>query len=127
MTSLDQRINRLLESRPLRPREGFVDDVLAAAEAAEPASSPTSAVRRGPARLLRFALPAAAVLAFALVFSGFFVSGPDNGTGPNTLTTAEVEEILLLQETLPALETADSATFRADGLLQTLEALDYES
>ena len=143
---LDQKIDALLSSRPLKPSDDFAARVLAAAEA-EPTATATPAQSSRPvATILRFALPIALPIAaaIAVVFALVPMLKQAQPTTPlpaetpanlasrqaaptATLNEAHIQEILLLEEGLSALAlTNNDDSLTTDGLLSTLEALDYE-
>lgn len=118
---LDTRIDTLLASRPLRPSGDFAARVLEAAEA------DTAARGKHPlSRLIAFTLSIAA--AAALTFSLLQL---DHGSATATteapaLTTAEAQEIFLLEESVADLSTTGASGFAGQDLLTTLDALYLE-
>lgn len=119
---LDHKIDALLASRPLKASDDFTARVLAAAEAA-PAQADKS--KRPMAKTLAFALPLAA--AIALTFSLLQLNPrADTKQQSTSLSSAEAQEIFLLEESLSGLATLDSSDFDSENLLSTLEALYLE-
>lgn len=124
---LDHKIDALLASRPLRPSDRFAARVLDAAEADNAPVAPVADVatrrQRPLGKLLAFALPLAAAVVLTLSLLQL-----DSGDGTPTaealsLTTAEVQEIFLLEESLANLAAADASGFTGDELLATLDIL----
>lgn len=121
---LDQKIDALFASRPIKPSADFAQRVIDAA-AAEAASQPEAAPKRTLAPLLKFALPIAAAVAFALTLSQWN-QGSTPATPAANLTAAEAQEIFLLEEGLDMISTLSSENFNSADLLSTLDALTYE-
>ena len=132
---LDRKIDALLSEQPLRASGDFAARTLAAAEAAQ-----KSARRHRSARLLRFALPAAAAVALAL----FLNTGSREDTAPQDqlaqtpqrqqqkvdpaeapLDTGEWEELFRLQEGLSGLATIEQEALNSEDLPLTLDTLVY--
>jgi hypothetical protein len=124
---LDQQIDTLLESRPIKPSEDFATRVLAAAENAV-AEDSTSKAKRPLSMLIKFALPLAA--AIAVTISLWPVHTDSVATAESvestTLSTAEVQEIFLLEESLASLADISANEFGSTDLLSTLDALYLE-
>jgi len=119
---LDQKIDALLSSRPLQPSEDFAQRVLAAAEADD---TQTRSSERPSGILLKFALPIAA--AIALTFSFIQLKpGVTEPTEPAALSSAEAQEIFLLEESLSGLSAIAINEFGSGDLLATLDALYLE-
>ncbi|WP_269525487.1 hypothetical protein [Coraliomargarita parva] len=127
---LDQKINSLLSSKPLRPSEGFADRVLAAADGC-------TQVRR--TRSLRAWIwgttaPLAAAIALGFSFLIFKQPAPITSPGPATVQTETdatvytptLEEAFLLDEGLQGLSEIDTEQISANGLLATFDALYYD-
>ena len=127
---LDQQIDALLASRPLKPSDDFAARVLAQAEAEAKAESAQQHSKRPLGTLIKFALPLAA--AVALTFSLLQLK-PDSqqptataSTAANSLNAAEAQEIFLLEDSLASLATLSSSEFGTQNLLSTLDALYLE-
>ncbi len=119
---LDQKIDALFASRPIKPSPDFAARVLAAAEATE--AAPATPRHSIMAPVLRFALPIAAVFALALTLAQFnFHTTP--ATPATNLTAAEAQEIFLLEEGLSGLSTLTAEGVHTNDLLTTLEALTF--
>ena len=119
--SLDRKIDDLLASRPLQPSDDFAARVLAAAD-----ELPTAETRTNPVgQLLRFALPIAAVIAFALTLAQLMPSKPTAVAAP-ALSAADAQEIFLLEEGLTGLTQLLDDNLSSTDLLGTLDALTFE-
>jgi len=140
---LDRKIDALLASRPLKPSHDFAARVLARADAqsradadaqagaqadaqfpaqAENAPVHSRAPQRPWGKIIAFALPLAAVI--ALTFSLLHLEpSAAEPTQSAELSTAEAQEIFLLQESLAGLATFSSAEFDSRDLLSTLDTL----
>ncbi|MBT65510.1 MAG: hypothetical protein CML13_20130 [Puniceicoccaceae bacterium] len=134
---LDQKIDALLASRPLKPSDDFAARVLAQADAEH--ASTQQAPQHPYSKLIKFALPLAA--AVALTFSLLQVK-PDaqaiNGhaslttannsqsTSAAAINAAEAQEIFMLEESLANLATLSTTDFGTQNLLSTLDALYLE-
>ena len=126
---LDQQIDTLLASRPAKPSEDFAARVLAAAERAT-AEDSARQERRPLGTLIKFALPLAAAIAVTVSLS-FWPVHTDSVDLPEsiestTLSTAEVQEIFLLEESLASLADISATEFGSTDLLATLDALYLE-
>ncbi len=127
--SLDQQIDARLASRPVKPSEDFAARVLAAAERAT-AEDPARQEKRPLGTLIMFALPLAAAIAVTISLS-FLPVHTDSVDLPEsiestTLSTAEVQEIFLLEESLTSLAGISATEFGSTDLLATLDALYLE-
>ena len=127
--SLDQQIDTLLVSRPVKPSEDFAARVLAAAERAT-AEDSARQEKRPLSTLIMFALPLAAAIAVTISLS-FLPVHTDSVNLPEssestTLSTAEVQEIFLLEESLTSLAGISATEFGSTDLLATLDALYLE-
>lgn len=124
---LDQQIDTLLTSRPMKPSEDFAARVLAAAETAIAEDSKSKA-KRPLSMLIKFALPLAA--AIAVTISLWPVHTVSVATAESiestTLSTAEVQEIFLLEKSLASLTDISATEFGSTDLLSTLDALYLE-
>jgi hypothetical protein len=135
---LDRKIDALLCELPAPAPADFLARTL---EQAEAATRATRSPQRGV--LLRFALPAAAAIALALVMTALLREAPSPGetladTRPSPdareaselymseLPGSELEELLLLEDGLTGLAAlpADDA-FNSEDLLNTLDTLYY--
>lgn len=130
---LDQQIDALLASRPLKPSDDFAARVFAATEA-ETAQQDS---KRPLSSLIKFALPLAAAIALTLSLlqlnsgsSKTTTNGSataDANTALNTtLNAAEAQEIFLLEDSLANLATLSTSEFGTQNLLSTLDALYLE-
>lgn len=119
--ALDQKIDALLSSRPLQASEDYTRRVLAATEAEERARDS----KNGLGVLLKFALPVAAAVALTL---SLIQLRPDSAepTASDALTSAEAQEIFLLEESLSGLSAVALNEFGSENLLATLDALYLE-
>ncbi len=115
---LDQRIDALLSSRPLRPSDDFTARVLAAAEK-------DAASRTRIRRIIPFALPLAAAIAIAFTWVQVQNSAVITES-PTAITAADAEEIFLLEEGLAGLAGLADNEFGSGELLSTLDALYLE-
>ncbi len=120
---LDQKIDQLLASQPIQASADFTARTLARAEADAPRRKPGTL-----APLIRFALPLAA--AVTLAFSIFHAFGPKTAATmaqahetPSTLTSFEIQELLILQEGLSGFAQVESDEINSGELLDTLETL----
>ena len=124
---LDQQIDTLLASRPVKPSDDFAARVLAAAETA--VSEDSSGKRKRPlGMLIKFALPLAAAIAVTISLLPVNTDSvaPTGSTESDTLSTAEVQEIFLLEESLTSLAGISATEFGSTDLLATLDALYLE-
>ena len=125
--TLDQQIDTLLASCPVKPSDDFAARVLAAAETA--VSEDSSGKRKRPlALLIKFALPFAAAIAvtISLLPINTDSDAPIRSTESATLSTAEVQEIFLLEESLASLAHVSAAEVGNVDLLSVLDALYLE-
>ena len=124
---LDQQIDTLLASRPVKPSDDFAARVLAAAETA--LAEDSSGKRKRPlGMLIKFALPFAAAIAVTISLLPVNTDSvaPTGSTESDTLSTAEVQEIFLLEESLASLTDISATEFGSTDLLSTLDALYLE-
>ena len=124
---LDQQIDTLLASRPVKPSDDFAARVLAAAETA--VSEDSSGKRKRPlGMLIKFALPFAAAIAVTISLLPVNTDSvaPTGSTESDTLSTAEVQEIFLLEESLASLAHVSAAEVGSVDLLSILDALYLE-
>ena len=124
---LDQQIDTLLASRPVKPSDDFAARVLAAAETA--VSENSSGKRKRPlGMLIKFALPFAAAIAVTISLLPVNTDSvaPTGSTESDTLSTAEVQEIFLLEESLASLAHVSAAEVGNVDLLSILDALYLE-
>lgn len=124
---LDQQIDTLLASRPVKPSDDFAARVLAAAETA--VSEDSSGKRKRPlGMLIKFALPLAAAIAVTISLLPVNTDSvaPTGSTESDTLSTAEVQEIFLLEESLASLAHVSAAEVGSVDLLSILDALYLE-
>lgn len=124
---LDQQIDTLLASRPVKPSDDFAARVLAAAETA--VSEDSSGRRKRPlGMLIKFALPFAAAIAVTISLLPVNTDSvaPTGSTESDTLSTAEVQEIFLLEESLASLAHVSAAEVGSVDLLSILDALYLE-
>lgn len=121
---LDQKIDDLLHSRPLRADAAFKARILEAT-AREPLLAP---VRRS-ARLmacLKFALPMAAAIAVAALILNQTTDDPGLAQQPAVPSVIAAEEIFLLEAGLEGLASLDTGDVPTSGLLHTFEILYLE-
>ena len=124
---LDQQIDTLLASRPVKPSDDFAARVLAAAETA--LAEDSSGKRKRPlGMLIKFALPFAAAIAVTISLLPVNTDSvaPTGSTESDTLSTAEVQEIFLLEESLASLAHVSAAEVGNVDLLSILDALYLE-
>lgn len=124
---LDQQIDTLLASRPVKPSDDFAARVLAAAETA--LAEDSSGKRKRPlGMLIKFALPFAAAIAVTISLLPVNTDSvaPTGSTESDTLSTAEVQEIFLLEESLASLAHVSAAEVGSVDLLSILDALYLE-
>lgn len=124
---LDQQIDTLLASRPLKPSDDFAARVLAAAETA--VSEDSSGKRKRPlALLIKLALPLAAAVAVTISLLPVNTDSvaPTRSTESAALSTAEVQEIFLLEESLSNLAHFSATEVGSFDLLCILDALYLE-
>ena len=124
---LDQQIDTLLASRPVKPSDDFAARVLAAAETAL-ADNSSGKWRRPLALLIKFALPLAAAIAVAISLLPVNTDSvsPTASTESATLSTAEMQEIFLLEESLASLAHVSATEVSSFDLLSILDALYLE-
>ena len=124
---LDQQIDNLLSSRPVKPSEDFAARVLAAAETAIAEDSARKA-KRPLGTLIKLALPLAAAIAVTISLWPVHTDSvaPAESIESTTLSTAEVQEIFLLEESLAILADISATEFGSTDLLSTLDALYLE-
>ena len=126
---LDQQIDALLASRPVKPNEDFTARVLAASETAK-AEDSTRKAKRPLGTLIKLALPLAAAIAVTISISLWPVHTDSVATAASAesaaLSTAEVQEIFLLEESLTSLANIDASGFGSADLLSILDALYLE-
>jgi hypothetical protein len=124
---LDQKIDKLLASQPVKASDDFAARTLTEAEAQTQAEKPG-----GLAPVIRFALPMAAAIALAFaIFNQSSRNGTEaspqvtaNGTGiDEELNSYEVQEIFMLQEGLSGFAQVESDELSSDDLFDTLETL----
>ena len=124
---LDQQIDTLFASCPVKPSEDFSARVLDAVETAA-AEDSAGQDKRVLGTLIKFALPLAA--AIAVTISLWPVHTDSVATAESiestTLSTAEVQEIFLLEESLASLTDISATEFGSTDLLSTLDALYLE-
>jgi len=137
--SLDQKIDELLASQPIKAPTDFSARLLTEIEAMPPRKKPG---RIAP--LIRFALPMAAALALAFVaLSQFHQGSPDSPTqqevragttsqaeilaatnnDSEALNSYEIQELLMLQEGLSGFAQIESDELNSSDLLDTLDTL----
>ena len=124
---LDQQIDTLLASRPVKPSEDFADRVLAAAENAIAEDSARKA-KRPIGTLIKLALPLAAAIAVTISLWPVHTDSvaPAESIESTTLSTAEVQEIFFLEESLASLADIGATELGSTDLLSTLDALYLE-
>ena len=124
---LDQQIDTLLATRPVKPSDDFAARVLAAAETAVSEDS-SGKGKRPLGMLIKFALPLAAAIAVTISLLPVNTDSvaPTGSTESDTLSTAEVQEIFLLEESLASLAHVSAAEVGNVDLLSILDALYLE-
>ena len=124
---LDQQIDNLLSSRPVKPSEDFAARVLAAAETAIAEDSARKA-KRSLGTLIKLALPLAAAIAVTISLWPVHTDSvaPAESIESTTLSTAEVQEIFFLEESLASLADIGATELGSTDLLSTLDALYLE-
>ena len=125
---LDQKIDTLLASRPLKPSDDFAARVLAATAETAVSEDSLGKRKRSLALLIKFALPLAAAIAVTislLPVNTDFVAAT-KPVESATLSTAEVQEIFLLEESLASLAHIRAAEVGSVNLLSILDALYLE-
>jgi hypothetical protein len=124
---LDQQIDNLLSSRPVKPSEDFAARVLAAAETAIAEDSARKA-KRSLGTLIKLALPLAAAIAVTISLWPVHTDSvaPAASIESTTLSTAEVQEIFFLEESLASLADIGATELGSTDLLSTLDALYLE-
>jgi hypothetical protein len=121
---LDQKIDALLASKPVKSETDFTARVLSALDA-DLATQESTTPRGQLAPLLKFALPIAAAAALALTFIQFN-KGDAPAAPSDYLTAAEAQEIFLLGEGLEGLSELGTESFQGQDFLSTLDALTFE-
>ena len=123
---LDQQIDTLLASRPVKPSDDFAARVLAAA-AETAVSEDSSGKRKRPlGMLIKLALPLAAAIAVMFNFLPALTVAPAASAESAALSTAEVQEIFLLEESLASLAHVSATEVSSFDLLSILDALYLE-
>ena len=124
---LDQQIDTLLASRPVKPRDDFAARVLAAAETAVSEDS-SGKGKRPLGMLIKFALPFAAAIAVTISLLPVNTDSvaPTGSTDSAQLSTAEVQEIFLLEESLASLAHVSATEVDNFDLLSILDTLYLE-
>ena len=124
---LDQQIDTLLASRPVKPSDDFAARVLAAAETAVSEDS-SGKSKRPLALLIKFALPLAAAIAVTISLLPVNTDSvaPTGSTDSAQLSTAEVQEIFLLEESLASLAHVSATEVDNFDLLSILDTLYLE-
>jgi hypothetical protein len=137
---LDQKIDALLASRPLKASEDFTARVLAAAEAdstteSHPKQAATKHAPRKLGTLLKFTLPLAAAVALTFSLLQLKTGAPTTAEPTTlssatlssaTLSSADAQEIFLLKESLSGLLSLGTTEFGSEDLLNTFDALYQE-
>ena len=126
---LDQQIDTLFASRPVKPSEDFSARVLDAVETAA-AEDSAGQDKRVLGTLIKFALPLAAAIAVTISLSLRPVNtdsvAPTGSTESATISTAEVQEIFILEESLSSLAHVSATEVGSFDLLSILDALYLE-
>ena len=124
---LDQQIDNLLSSRPVKPSEDFAARVLAAAETAIAEDSARKA-KRPLGTLIKLALPLAAAIAVTISLWPVHTDSvaPAESIESTTLSTAEAQAIFFLEESLASLADIGATELGSTDLLSTLDALYLE-
>ena len=122
---LDQQIDSLLASRPIKPSDDFAARVLAATET-EVAEDSTCKTKSSLGLLVKFALPLAAAIAVTISLSLRPSVAPTGSTESATISIDEVQEIFLLEESLARLANIGVTEVGNFDLLSILDALYLE-
>ena len=124
---LDQQIDKLLASRPVKPSDDFAARVLAAAET-ELTEDSSRKTKHPLGMLIKFALPfaAAIVVMISLLLAITDSVAPTRPTEGSTISAAEVHEIFLLEESLASLANVSATEVSSVDLLSILDALYLE-
>ena len=124
---LDQQIDTLLASRPVKPSDDFAARVLAAAETAVSEDS-SGKGKRPLGMLIKFPLPFAAAIAVTISLLPVNTDSvaPTGSTDSAQLSTAEVQEIFLLEESLASLAHVSATEVDNFDLLSILDTLYLE-
>ncbi len=124
---LDQKIDTLLASRPVKPSYDFAARVLAAAETA-PAENSSIKTKHLLVALVKFALPLAAAIALTISLLPVNTDSiaPTELTDSIILSTAELHEIFFLEESLTSLANVNATEVGSVDLLSFLDALYLE-
>ena len=124
---LDQQIDTLLASRPVKPSDDFAARVLAAAEN-EVTEDSSRKTKRPLGMLIKFALPIAAAIAvtICLLLANTDFTAPTGSTEGATLSAAEVQEIFILEESLTSLSNVSATEVSSADLISILDALYLE-
>ena len=132
---LDQKIDELLASQPVKAPTNFAARTLAQLDAEPATTEPASKKTDGLAPLIRFALPVAAAVALGFfVFTQFNQNNTKTPAEPSGLATTgaqqgeelnsyEIQEILMLQEGLSGFAQVETDELNSDALLDTLDTL----
>ena len=127
---LDQQIDTLLANRPVKPSDGFAARVLAAAAETALAEDSPYKTKSPLGLLVKFALPLAAAIAVTISLSLRPVNtdsvAPTGSTESATISTAEVQEIFILEESLSSLAHVSATEVGSFDLLSILDALYLE-
>jgi len=118
---LDRRIDQLLANKPVRPGPDFADRVLAEAEAR--GLDPDGPARTTSARL-RYLVPLAAAILLSFAAVQIFFK-PAQTTGSPSLSAAEVQEILILEEGLSGLAQLPFDAFESSDLEPTIDSINF--
>lgn len=119
---LDEAIDSLLKSNPLKTPEAFSARVMTSVEHEAASSGKSESKGSTLHKLWPYALPLAAMLALAALLWPSL----QNPQASPTLTFEEAQEIIELEESLRALAPLQEAgEFSTDGLLVTLETATY--
>ena len=123
---LDQQIDTLLASRPIKPSDDFAARVLAATETA--VAEDFSDKNRQLGLLIKFALPLAVAIAVTISLLPVHTDSiaPTGSTESATLSTAEMQEIFLLEESLASLANVSATEVGSFDLLSIIDALYLE-
>ena len=125
---LDQQIDTLLATRPVKPSDDFAARVLAATAETALVEDSSGKMRRPLALLIKFALPVAAAVAVAINLLPVNTDSvaPTISTESATISIDEVQEIFLLEESLSSLAHVSATEVGSFDLLSILDALYLE-
>jgi hypothetical protein len=125
---LDQQIDTLLASRPVKPSDDFAARVLTASAETALAEDSSSKTKRLFGPLIKFTLPLAAAIAvtISLLPVNYDSVAPTGSTESATISIDELQEIFLLEESLSSFANVSATEVGSVDLLSILDALYLE-